>query len=120
MMSRRGIGHVAASGSSVKNYGEKKTVGLTDDGECVSARVQRADVKKVLRSAHEMIFGGSDVVLGGDETCTLNKAPGRRARINYAEGQCVSHAHAVADEGGRSEGGGAEGVDRQSLRDLGH
>jgi hypothetical protein len=43
-MSKRGIGHVAANGSSIKNYGEKNIVGYTDDGGSVSMRVQRADV----------------------------------------------------------------------------
>ena len=38
-MSKRGIGYVAANGSSIKNYGEKKIVGYTDDGESVSMRV---------------------------------------------------------------------------------
>ncbi len=37
-MSKRGVGHVAASGSSVKNYGEKKIVGNSDDAESVSMR----------------------------------------------------------------------------------
>ncbi len=32
-MSKRGIGHVASNGSSVKNYGEKSIVGNTKDTE---------------------------------------------------------------------------------------
>ncbi len=55
LVSRRGAGYVAASGSDVNNYGEKKTVGHTDggtdDGEGVSSRVQCADVKKALGAA---------------------------------------------------------------------
>ncbi len=54
IVSGRGVGYVAASGSSAKNYGEEEIVGLTDDGEGVSGRIPRADVKKVLCSAHEM------------------------------------------------------------------
>ncbi len=53
-MSRRGIGYVPADVCSVKNYGEKEIVGYADDGEVVSMRSQRADVKKVLRSVHKM------------------------------------------------------------------
>ncbi len=57
-MSKRGIGYAAAKWSSIENYGEKKIVGYTDDGESVSVRVQRADVKKALHSVHKMNFGG--------------------------------------------------------------
>ncbi len=39
-MSKRGIGYVAANGSGIKNYGEKKIVGYTDDGEGLSMKVQ--------------------------------------------------------------------------------
>ena len=53
-MSKRGVGSVAASGISIENYGEKKIVGYTDDGESVSMRIQCADVKKVLCSVHKM------------------------------------------------------------------
>ncbi len=51
-MSKKGVGYDAADGISIKNYGEKKIVGYTDDGESVSMRVQCADVKKALCSAH--------------------------------------------------------------------
>ena len=67
-MSRRGIGFVAANGSSIKSYGEKKIVGYTDNGEAVSMRVQRADVKKVLCSVHKMNMGGNVVVLDSERS----------------------------------------------------
>ncbi len=35
-MSRRGIRFLAANGSGIKNYGEKKVEGYTDDGQSVS------------------------------------------------------------------------------------
>ncbi len=38
-MSKRVIRYVAASWSSIENYGEKKIVGHADDGESVSMRV---------------------------------------------------------------------------------
>ena len=67
-MSRRGIGFVAANGSGIKNYGEKKIVGYTDKGEAVSMRVQCADVKKALCSVHKMNLGGNVVVLDGERS----------------------------------------------------
>ncbi len=51
-MSNNGIGHIAANGSNIKNYGEKKVVGYTKSAEAVSIRVQCADMQKVLGSAH--------------------------------------------------------------------
>ncbi len=42
---RRGIGHVAANVSAIKNYGEKKIIGYAEDGEGTSLRIQCADVK---------------------------------------------------------------------------
>jgi hypothetical protein len=44
MVSRIGVGYVAADGSSIKNYGEKTTFGFPDDGEGVSVRLQCANV----------------------------------------------------------------------------
>ncbi len=44
-MSKKVVGHIAANWSNIKNYGEKKVVGYTDDGEGVSLRSQSADVK---------------------------------------------------------------------------
>ena len=64
-MSKRGIGFVAANGSGIKNYGEKKIAAYIDDGEGVSMRVQCADVKKVLRSVRKMNLGGNVVVVDG-------------------------------------------------------
>ncbi len=46
VMSKRGVGCIAASGSSVENCGEKKIVGYADDGESVSMRAQSANVRK--------------------------------------------------------------------------
>ena len=90
-MSKRGIGYVAANGSSIKNYGEKKIVGYTDDGESVSVRVQCADVKKALCSVHKMSLGRNVVVLDGGRSYTQNKETGQKTRINYEEGQYVMY-----------------------------
>ena len=118
-MSKRGIGYVAANGSSVENYGEKKIVGYTDDGESVSMRVQRADVKKVLCSAHKMNPGGNVVALDGGRSYTQNKENGQKTRINYEEG-AAHHVPVLAVKGRGGAGGDGEGVERQSLRDPGH
>ena len=90
-MSRRGIGFVAANGSGIKSYGEKKIVGYTDSGEAVSMRVQCADVKKVLCSVHKMNLGGNVVVLDSERSYMQNKESGRRTRIEYEDGQYVMY-----------------------------
>ena len=97
-MSKRGIRYVAANGSSIENYGEKKIVGYNDDGESVSMRVQRADVKKVLCSVHKMNLGGNVVVLDGGRSYTQNKENGQKTRINYEEGQYVMYLWSPSKE----------------------
>ncbi len=72
-MSERGVGLVAANGSGIEHYGEKKIAGHTEDGEGVSLRTQRADARKVPGSVHKMNVGCSVVVLGGDESYAQNK-----------------------------------------------
>ena len=88
-MSETGIGFVAANGSGIKNYGEKKTAGYTDDGEGVSMRAQCADVKKVLRSVHKMNLGGNVVVLDGGRSYMQKKGSGQKTKIIYEDGQYV-------------------------------
>ena len=84
-MSKRGFKIVAATSSGVKNYGEKKIIGCTGDGEGVSLRTQCADAKKVLRSVHKMNMGGNVVVLDGDRSHTQNKETNEKTRINYEQ-----------------------------------
>ena len=47
-MWKKGLGYVAANGSKIRNYGEKRSVGYTESGDGVSTKVQCADVEKVL------------------------------------------------------------------------
>ncbi len=91
VMSRRGIGFVAANGSGIKNYGEKTIVGYTGDGAGVSLRIQRADVKKVLGSARKMSTGGNVVALDGDRSYTQNQETNEKTRISYEQGQRVMY-----------------------------
>ena len=90
-MSKRGRGYVAANGSGIKNYGEKKIAGYTDDGEGVSMRVQCADVKKVLCSVHKKHLRGNVVALDGRRSYMQNKESGQNLEIHYEEGQYVMY-----------------------------
>ncbi len=90
-MSRKGIGFVAANGSSIQNYGEKMIIGHTDDGGAVSMKVQCADVKKILCSVHKMNMGGNVVVLDGKSRYMQHKESGKKTRIEYEDGQYVMY-----------------------------
>ena len=57
---------MAANGSKIKNYGERKVTGYTDEGTAISMRMTCADVHKVLGSVHKMNQGGNLVVLDGE------------------------------------------------------
>ena len=98
-MSKKGIGCVAANGSGIKNDGEKKSIGCTEDGEGVSLRTQCADVKKVLGSVHKMNIGDNVVALNGDKRHMQNKETSKKTRINYEQGQCVMYVWAPVREG---------------------
>ena len=91
IISKEGIGYVVTNGSSIKNNGEKRTTGHTDDGKSVSMRIQCADVKKVLCSVHRMNMGGNVVVLDGGRSYMQNKETGQRTRIKYEDGQYVMY-----------------------------
>ena len=87
--SAKGIGFVAANGTRIRNYGEKKVIGYTSEGEGVSMRMQCADVKKTLASVHRMNQGGNVVVLDGTKSYMVNKKSGTKTRIKYENGQYV-------------------------------
>jgi hypothetical protein len=89
--SRRGVGFVAANGSKIKNYGERKVTGYTDEGTAISMRMTCADVHKVLGSVHKMNQGGNLVVLDGKYSYMKNKASGQRTKIHYEDGQYIMY-----------------------------
>ena len=91
MMSKKGLGFVAANGSSIKNYGEKRVVGYTEDGEGVSLKITCAEVDKVLGSVHWFNAGGNVVVLDGKSSYMQNKTTGKKTRIEYESGQYVMY-----------------------------
>jgi hypothetical protein len=91
VMSKKGIGFVAANGSSIRNYGEKRVVGYTDSGEGLSIKIQCADVTKVLGSVHKMNMGGNAVVLDGRRSYMQNKETSQKTRIEYEGGQYIMY-----------------------------
>ncbi len=76
---------VAASGSGIKKHGETKIIGYTEDGEGVSLRIQRADVKKGLGSARETIWEASWSFWM--ETGATRRTTNEWARVSYEQCQ---------------------------------
>ena len=90
-LSKNNIGFVAANGSKIENYGERKVCGYTDEGDSISLRMTCADVHKVLGSVHKMNKGGNMVVLDGDNSYMKNKRTGQKTKISYEEGQYIMY-----------------------------
>lgn len=90
-MSRNKVGFVAANGTKIGNYGERKVCGYTEDGSGISWRMTCADVHKVLGSVRKMNKGGNVVVLDGEKSYMQNKKTGQKSRIHYEDGQYVMY-----------------------------
>ena len=75
--------------TKIKNCGERKVTGHTDEGAAISMRVTCADVHKVLGSVHKMNQGGNLVVLDGEHSYVKNKVSGQKTKIHYEGGQCI-------------------------------
>ena len=90
-MSRKGMGYVAANGSPIKNFGEKKIVGYTKEGEGIAMKIQCTDVQKALGSVHKMNMGGNVVALDSEKSYMQNKKTGQKMRIEYEGGQYVMY-----------------------------
>ncbi len=80
---------MAANGSSIKNFGEKRIVGHTESGEGMRMKIQCAEVKKVLGSVHKMNMGGNIFVLDGMKSYMKNKETGQKTKIEYEGGQHI-------------------------------
>ena len=89
--SKAGKGYVAANGSKIANYGEKKVLGFTDDWTGISMNTQCADARKTLASVHRMNQGGNAVMLDGKDSYLVNKATGKKTKIEYEDGQYVMY-----------------------------
>ncbi len=61
--SERGLNYVAANGSAINNYGQRRIKGFTGDWAPVEAAVQVADVKRNLASAMKIMKAGNRIVL---------------------------------------------------------
>ncbi len=114
-MSKKAIGHAAAWGSSGKSYGEKKIAGYTDDGESVSVKIQRTDVKKALCSVRKINLRGNPAGLDDGRSYMQNKQTGQKTGINLLRGGAAHHALAADALAVAVAGGGSEWRNRESF-----
>ena len=56
VMSKKGVGFIAANGSGIKNFGEEKIVAYTESGVGFGMKSQCAEVEKVLGSVHKITW----------------------------------------------------------------
>ena len=89
---------MAANGSKIESYGEKKVAGYTDDWHGISMTMQCADLRKTLASVHRVNQGGDTVVLDGDESYVWHRKTGKVTPIEDADGQYVFHIWVQKDE----------------------
>ena len=84
--SRNGLTYRAANGTPIKNYGEKKLIGLTKDSDGFKMTCQVTDVKKNLASFVKMVNEGNDIVLSKKGSYIKNIPSGKVIKMNLDQG----------------------------------
>jgi hypothetical protein len=87
--SRSGRNFRAANGSVIKNHGEKKILGSTDDGRMIQMRMTVADVGKVLMSVAKVCESGYRVVFDEDGSYMEEKRSGSKTKLHKRNGVYV-------------------------------
>ena len=76
--SKKGLNYVAANGSAIKNYGQRRIKGFAGDWAPVEAAVQVAEVKRNLASAMKIMKAGNRIVLDEAGSYIEDKQTGRK------------------------------------------
>ena len=87
--SRNGRNFRAANGTFIKNYGEKKILGSTEDGRTIQMRMTVADVGKVLMSVAKVCESGYRVVFDEEGSYMEEKRSGTRTKLHKKNGVYV-------------------------------
>ena len=87
--SLRGRNYKAANGEPIKNYGQRRITGLTNQGKEINMKMVVADVTKVLASVAKMVECGNTVVFDEDESYVLHKKTGVKTPIEKRNGMFV-------------------------------
>ena len=81
-----GIGYIAANGSKISNYGEKRIAGISNEGVPMGMTMQVTDVQKVLAAVSQMCDAGNRVIFDNDGSYILNKKTGQRTAMRRERG----------------------------------
>ena len=85
----RGRNYRAANGKPIKNYGQRKITGLTNQGKEIKTKMVVADVTKVLASVAKMVECGNTVVFDENESYVMHKRTGVKTPIEKRNGMFV-------------------------------
>ena len=75
-LSRAGVDYQAANGAPIKNHGERKVKGYTDDWRAIGLSCQVADVRCPLGSVRQMVQAGNAVVFEKGKCRIINRETG--------------------------------------------
>ena len=85
-MTKAGINFVAANDSVIKNYGQRKILGMTEDWNVINFNAHVADVMKPLASVVEMEESNLQVVFGKGASYIQSVRTGQRINL-YRDGR---------------------------------
>jgi hypothetical protein len=81
------VNYVAANGTKICNYGERKVKGVNDGWNKVGFAMQVADVNKVLMAVNQMVDAGNAVHFEKDNHHIFNYRTGCRTDMEELNGQ---------------------------------
>jgi hypothetical protein len=84
--SKAGLSYRAANGSPIKNYGERKLNGVTQNGIGFNMSCQVTDVKKNLASFVKMVEENNDIVLSKKGSFIKNIESGQVIKLDLTKG----------------------------------
>ena len=100
--SKRGQTWKAAGGEILPNHGEKRVIGMTEEGHEVSTVYQIVEVSKALGSVARVCDKGNRVVFESDGGYIMNLADGRCTQFERKENVYVMKALVRKPVGGES------------------
>ena len=84
--SKAGINYIAANGSKIGNFGQRKIKGFSDENVPLNVAAQVAGVKSNLGSVFRMCPAGNKVVFDEDGSYILNKKTGKKIKVRMEMG----------------------------------
>ena len=84
--SKAGVNYVAANGTDIHNYGQRKINGYSNEKVPLNVAAQVADVRNNLGSAYRMCQAGNRVILDEDGSYIENKKTGKRIKVKMEKG----------------------------------